>query len=184
MAIDAQRTSSTDLLLRSVAPQVVKTVRALLGSAHPDLDDAVQIALFGFARALPVFRGDCEPAGYARAIALRSAKATRRRARRHNTERAMIDPDGLASAHASPSESANANERKALLSRLFAELPPEQADVFARRIALGWSSEEIARQSGTPVNTVRSRLRLARERMRARIEEDPELSALLGRPGR
>jgi len=35
---------------------------------------------------------------------------------------------------------------------------------------LGWSLEEIASHAGVPINTVRSRIRLAKEAMRRRIE--------------
>ena len=47
------------------------------------------------------------------------------------------------------------------------------------RIVLGFSLEEIATQSGAPLNTVRSRLRLAKERLRSRIESDPALRETL-----
>ena len=49
------------------------------------------------------------------------------------------------------------------------------AEALAMRVVLGWSLEEIAAQSGAPLNTVRSRLRLAKEGMRRRIEEKPDL---------
>ena len=43
------------------------------------------------------------------------------------------------------------------------------------RIVLGCSLEEVAAQSGVPLNTVRSRIRLAKERLKGRIEADPAL---------
>ena len=43
------------------------------------------------------------------------------------------------------------------------------------RVVLGWSLEEIAAHTQVPVNTVRSRLRLAKEAMRRRIEADAAL---------
>jgi RNA polymerase sigma-70 factor (ECF subfamily) len=43
------------------------------------------------------------------------------------------------------------------------------------RVVLGWSLEEIAAHTRVPVNTVRSRLRLAKEAMRRRIEADSDL---------
>jgi DNA-directed RNA polymerase specialized sigma24 family protein len=38
---------------------------------------------------------------------------------------------------------------------------------------LGWSLEEIAQQSGAPINTIRSRIRLAKDALRRRIEASP-----------
>jgi RNA polymerase sigma-70 factor (ECF subfamily) len=40
--------------------------------------------------------------------------------------------------------------------------------------------QEVADATGAPVNTVRSRLRLAKEALRRRIEEDPALIEVLG----
>jgi len=48
------------------------------------------------------------------------------------------------------------------------------------RVVLGWSIKEIATHSGAPLNTVRSRLRLAKEALKSRIEEDPGLVEALG----
>ena len=73
-----------------------------------------------------------------------------------------------------------AARRKEALRSLLEELPTEQAEAFAMRIVLGCSLEEIARESGAPLNTVRSRLRLAKERLRSRIESDPALRETLG----
>jgi RNA polymerase sigma-70 factor (ECF subfamily) len=39
--------------------------------------------------------------------------------------------------------------------------------------------EEVAEATGVPLNTVRSRLRLAKEALRRRILEDPALAATL-----
>ena len=46
------------------------------------------------------------------------------------------------------------------------------------RVVLGCSLPEVAQATGVPVNTVRSRIRLAREHIKARIESDPRLAAL------
>ena len=63
---------------------------------------------------------------------------------------------------------------------LLDDLPPEQAEALALRTMLGWSLEEIARASAAPVNTVRSRLRLAKESLRRKIEASPGLLEALG----
>lgn len=176
---------ATSRLLRVVAPKVAGAVRAVLGANHPDKDDAVQLALIGFVRALPGFRGDCEPAGYARVIAVRVALAARKR------ERASADrrDDGADLDETAPPSTAggaacyatcDATERRELVRELLAELPDEQGEALALRVGLGWSLEEIACQTGAPVNTVKSRLRLAKERLRARIEADPALREALG----
>jgi RNA polymerase sigma-70 factor (ECF subfamily) len=65
------------------------------------------------------------------------------------------------------------------MRELLAELPPEQAEALAMRVVLGWSLEEIAVQSRAPLNTVRSRLRLAKESLRKTIESQPWLHEAL-----
>jgi RNA polymerase sigma factor (sigma-70 family) len=167
---------ATGIVVRAVAPRIVAAVRAVLGPAHPDLDDAVQHALIGFVQALPAFRGDCEPAAYGRVIAVRAALALRKRARVLSQRRdPEVETDRLEESAPTPGEHATAKERKEILRDLLAELPPEQAETLALRVVFGCSLEEVAVQTGVPLNTVRSRVRLAKERLKSRIEGDASL---------
>ena len=173
--------AATSRLLRSLASRVVRVVRAVLGSSHPDVDDVAQQALIGFIQALPAFRGDCDPARYATTIAVRTAIGARRRVRlEHSRRDPGADADAVASTAMEPGEEIASQQRKEVLRELLAELPPEQAEALAMRVVLGWSLEEIAGQSGAPLNTVRSRLRLAKESLRKTIESKPGLVELLG----
>jgi RNA polymerase sigma factor (sigma-70 family) len=172
--------AATSRLLRGLASRVVRVVRAVLGGGHPDVDDVAQQALIGFIQALPAFRGDCDPARYATTIAVRTAIGARRRVRLERSRRdADADADAVASPAMSPGDEIASQKRKEILRELLAELPPEQAEALAMRVVLGWSLEEIADQSGAPLNTVRSRLRLAKESLRRTIESQPELSEIL-----
>ena len=162
-------------LLRAIAPKLIAVVKAVLGAGHPDVDDAVQQTLIGFVQGLPAFRGDCDPTGYGRVIAVRTAVAIRKRARARDAKSDPSADADLMPGTTSPREDAFARRRKEALRSLLEELPTEQAEAFAMRIVLGCSLEEIAAESGAPLNTVRSRLRLAKERLRARIENDPDL---------
>ncbi|MDB4934434.1 MAG: polymerase sigma-70 factor, subfamily [Labilithrix sp.] len=172
--------AATSRLLRGIASRVVRVVRAVLGGSHPDVDDVSQQALIGFIQALPAFRGDCDPARYATTIAVRTAIAARRRTKvEHSRRDAGADADAVPASSAGPGEQMAAERRKVVLRELLAELPPEQAEALAMRVVLGWSLEEIAKQSGAPLNTVRSRLRLAKESLRKTIESQPGLLELL-----
>ncbi len=156
-----------------------RVVRGVMGPRSADTDDALQQALISLIHALPAFRGECEPAGYACRIAFRVALTVRKRGRRVQNERERMVADRLhdATPVAIPFEAAR---RTSLLRGLLDELPTEQAEALAMRTILGWSREEIARSSGVPVNTVRSRLRLAKEALRRKIEGDPALAEELG----
>jgi RNA polymerase sigma-70 factor (ECF subfamily) len=167
---------ATGQLLRLLAPRLGRVVRAVLGTNHPDADDAFQQSLIGLVQALPAFRGDCEPVGYATIIAVRTALAARKRSRIEQGRREDESvADAMPTLRPSQSDEVLANRRKDLMRDLLAELPAEQSEALAMRIVLGWSIKEIATHSGAPLNTVRSRLRLAKEALRSKIESDPKL---------
>ena len=172
--------AATSRLLRSLASRVVRVVRAVLGGSHPDVDDVAQQALIGFIQALPAFRGDSDPARYATTIAVRTAIGARRRTKVERSRRdAEADAEAVPTSSLGPGEEMAAQRRKEILRDLLAELPAEQAEALAMRVVLGWSLEEIATQSRAPLNTVRSRLRLAKESLRKTIESQPGLCEAL-----
>ena len=172
--------AATAKLLRLVAPEMRRVVRGVLGNHPADVDDASQQALVGLVHALPAFRGDCSPVGYACRIAFRTALALRRqRLRLRDRCDLSVDADTLCRDE-EPGQQVGASLRMELLRNLLDEIPPEQAEALTLRTVLGWSLAEISEASGAPLNTVRSRLRLAKEAVRARIEANPDLAEALG----
>jgi RNA polymerase sigma-70 factor (ECF subfamily) len=182
--VDATRKGNPEAarrLLDAVAPAMRVVVRRALGRDHPDGDDLVQESLVGFVRALDSFRGECSVLHYARRIAL--WRVLEEQKRKHTQKRAperqalRIDAErieGPSRAH----DGAHDARRRARLRELMFTLRPEQAEVLALRHVLDYSIEEIARATRVPANTVRSRLRLAKEALRARIASDPLFSEL------
>ena len=172
---------ATTALVRRVTPRVTSVVRLVMGAQTADVDDVVQQSLVAFVQALPAFRGECDPSSYASRIAARTAIASRRRARaRAAFDGAPLEEATEASGEEDPLDRALASRRMDLLRELLAAIPEEQAEALGLRVVLGWSLEEIARAAGVPVNTVRSRMRLAKEALRLRIEADPRLAEALG----
>ena len=161
-------------LVRQLAPSVIRTARTLLGASHSDLDDVVQQSLIALVQALPSFRNECTPQHFAIRISARIAVAARARfARRGERHDESIDVDAL---QAQPShEPVDAERRRHLVRELLDTLPEEQAETLALRVAMGLSLDEVAQSTGVPVNTVRSRIRLAKLALRKRIEADPVL---------
>jgi RNA polymerase sigma factor (sigma-70 family) len=167
--------AATQQLIALVWPAINRVVATVLGSHAADVEDVVQQSLIALLRALPAFRGECHPTGYASRIAVREALRARRRhqleaSRRKSLERNALDPGDPTS-----STEPAAERRRQLLRGLLGDLPDEQAEALALRVVLGWSLEEVARVSGVPANTVRSRVRLAKEALRRRIEATPQL---------
>jgi RNA polymerase sigma-70 factor (ECF subfamily) len=69
-----------------------------------------------------------------------------------------------------------AARRRVAVRALLDELPDEQSEALALRFMLGWSLADIAEVSAAPLNTVRSRIRLAKEALRRHIKGDPGLT--------
>jgi RNA polymerase sigma factor (sigma-70 family) len=174
---------ATQRLLTSVTPRMTRVVHAVLGSAHADVDDVVQQALIGFLQALPTFRGDCEPVHFASRIAVRAAVSAARRSWKARGRRDDgVDLDSIASSAAYAADHrAEVSRLKEVLRDLLSRIPDEQAEAIALRFVLGWSLEEVSRVTEAPMNTVRSRVRLAKKALRAAIEADPVLAEELGR---
>lgn len=173
--------AATQEVLRAVWPTMTRVIASVLGSTHPEVDDVLQQSLIGLLRSLSAFRGECHPAGYASRIALHTALRARKRAgfRRARTEElARLEPEERS--HPSPSEEAAGEQRRRVLRDLLSDLPDEQAEALALRVMLGWTLDEVAAATGAPVNTVRSRVRLAKEALRRRIESNPTLADTLG----
>jgi RNA polymerase sigma-70 factor (ECF subfamily) len=58
------------------------------------------------------------------------------------------------------------------VERLLGCLPPEQLDVIRRMYFIGQTGQDIARQTGVPLGTVKSRVRLAMRRLRRELQPD------------
>src|SRR4051812_34788017 len=168
---------ATRRFLDRVWPSLARVVNGVLGSRHPEVDDVIQQSLIAVLQALSAFRGECHPAGYASRIALHVALRARRNASVSRTRAQTLaqisasEPDAVW-----PGCEVSAERRKRALRDLLTELPEEQADALALRVMLGWSLEDVAQATGAPLNTVRSRVRLAKEALRRRIEADPDLA--------
>src|SRR5689334_17674193 len=74
-------TAATQALLKALAPGMIRGAHAVMGRAHPDVDDVIQQALIGLVQALPAFRGECSPQHFASRIVARTAVAATHRAR-------------------------------------------------------------------------------------------------------
>lgn len=70
-----------------------------------------------------------------------------------------------------PDEAVNLDERRARVRRAMAELPPEQHEVITLAFVDGLSHNEIAERLGLPLGTVKSRMRLAYQKMRGTVED-------------
>jgi RNA polymerase sigma factor (sigma-70 family) len=165
-------------VLAGVAPAVAAVVRLMFGARTAEAQDAVQESLVAIHAAIGRFRGEGSFAAYARRIAARVAIAARRRRASDTVDEISAE---LVAAGPTHDERIMRERRLQALRALLDELPPGQAESLGMRVVLGCTLPEVAQATGVPVNTVRSRIRLAREHIKARIESDTRLRALFER---
>ena len=75
----------------------------------------------------------------------------------------------------SPEDTAQASSLAPIVRELLATLPANLAEVLALHVVLGHTVPEIAESSGVPLETVRSRLRLAKQALRKRVLNNQKL---------
>ncbi len=172
--------AAVDEVLAFLAPPLLRAVRALMGPMHPDLEDVLQEVLIAVVDALPSFRGDCTLLHFAIRIATRRTTTARRRTRSVLgwLEGFWRAQEPLDEGPTPPGDEVLADKRRHLLRALLGEIPEAQAEALALRVALGHSIDEVAAITRAPINTVRSRLRLGKEALRARIAADPRWAEL------
>lgn len=171
-----------DALVLQVGPHLLRTVRQVLGSKHPDAEDVAQDALIAVLQALPEFRGESSFLHFAHRVALLTALAARRRqfTRERHTVADEAEDYIDENVRSSPHIDLLAQLRKQVVRSLLVELQPAIAEAIALHFVLGFTVDEIATLSAISANTVWSRLRLGKATIRQKLRRNPRLAELLG----
>jgi RNA polymerase sigma-70 factor (ECF subfamily) len=170
-------------LVRGIGPRVLRVVRQVLGSGHPEAEDVMQDAIFGVLEALPAFRGESGVLHFASRVALLTAMNARRRLRLRERHASELPPEGLDAFQApgsSPALELDARRRRRAVEALLGELPPAQAEALAMHLILGFTIAETAEACGVPENTVRSRLLTAKAALKRSVVESDVLTGDFG----
>jgi RNA polymerase sigma-70 factor (ECF subfamily) len=153
--------------LEAIAPSVRSVCRGVLGAGHLDLEDTVQECLIDILRALPKYRVEGAIVHYTNRIALRASIAARKRARsREQRQNALAEQSPVPNFAGCEESLPNLWLVRALID----ELSAVQSETVLMRMVLGCSVEEIAVATQVPVNTTKSRLRLAKDYLRRRLD--------------
>lgn len=168
-------------LLEAVSPAVYRVARTVLGASDADAQDAAQESLVALAGALGSFRGESGVLHFACRIALHVSVSARRRWRSRRAAAGGLAAEAGVTREppARSDDDVAAARRREAVRALLDTLPEEQAMTLGLRFVLGCTLREVAEATGVPENTVRSRLRLAKEALRRRIAEDPAAADLL-----
>jgi RNA polymerase sigma factor (sigma-70 family) len=146
-------------------PMVLSVCRRVAGCAQ-DAEDAFQAAFVVLARKAAEVRKQESLNSWLHGVAFRLASKLRlAELRRHRHERQA----GRQRSHATGPETAW-RELQEVLDRELQRLPPRYRAVLVLCYLEGQGHEEIARQLGCPLGTVRSRLARARDLLRRRLE--------------
>jgi RNA polymerase sigma-70 factor (ECF subfamily) len=169
-------------LLMTLAPHMLRVLRRVLGFRHPELEDIAQECAIEFASALLRFRREASVKHFACRVALQTAMNARRKmqaGKRNLMGAEFVPPEDVAGASPLPETHAAWCAGVSLVRELCDELPEAQSEVLALHCVLGYSVSEVAAICGVPLETVRSRLRVAKQVLVARAQANPVLRELL-----
>jgi RNA polymerase sigma-70 factor (ECF subfamily) len=156
--------ASFEAIVRRWQDRVGRLLARLAGpSAAPDLCQEVFLRLYG---AGPRYREEGAFTTWIYRIALNVARDAGRR-RREVLPLGNHEPLD----HARPFDVLCRREVAALVTRALAELPEALREVLVLRHYEELNFEQIARLTGTPASTLKSRFAVALTRLRARLEE-------------
>lgn len=164
---EAPALGALDALYRAHFADVWRVLRRL-GLTPPALDDAVQDVFLVAHRRLPSFEGRSSAKTWLTGIAIRVAQDHRRRTRRKGGLESLPDelPDPMAR---DPMDRVAAAEAARFLDHFLDRLDQDKREVFVLAELEELSAPEIAALLEVRVNTVYSRLRVARERFEGAI---------------
>jgi RNA polymerase sigma-70 factor (ECF subfamily) len=140
-----------------------------LGVAPSTLDDAVQEVFLVVHRRLAEFEGRSSLKTWLFGISLRVAQRVARTNARHPTD-PLCEATTFSAALLTPQDEAAQREAITLLYAILNELDPDKRAVFVMAELEQLSAPEIAEATGSPLNTVYSRLRAARSEFDASLK--------------
>jgi len=149
----------------------VRNIARYLVRGDAEADDVAQEVMVAILRKLPSFRGDGSLQSWADRIAVRQAFLALRRTKR---ARDRVDTGADLTIVPDPAGPPDLyGERRRAVAALD-HLSEEQRHALVLHHVIGMSVPEVAAETGAPIETVRSRLRLGLARLRAiHLEEVP-----------
>jgi RNA polymerase sigma-70 factor (ECF subfamily) len=149
-------------------PEVSRWIRAM-GGPEAEREDLVQDVFLIVHRRLPDFDGQ-NVAGWLYQIARHRVRDFRRLLWvRHLLFGGVPLPDSLSKGGASPADSLETSEKRALLEHLLGKLNESERAAVVLFEVDGYSGEQIAEIQGVPVNTVWARIHKARKKLKASL---------------
>lgn len=143
-----------------------------LGVPPSGLDDAVQDVFLVVHRQLRHFEGKSSLRTWLYGIARKVAFNHRRRLQRKGHTEALDEQ--AASPDGGPHDRAQDSQAAQFVREFLERLPEQRREVFLLAAVEQWSAPEVAEALNVPLNTVYSRLRVAREEFKAALAKRKE----------
>lgn len=150
-------------LMRRLLPRVRNLVRYLV-RGDSEVDDMAQLSLIAILKGLKTYRGEGSLEAWADRITVRETLryAKKRRSDRQRRDEMVPTLKVVRGEGERPDSYLDRRE----LARLLDVLPDEQRHAVVLHHALGMSVPEVAEELGVPFDTAKSRLRLAKKKLR------------------
>ena len=166
-------------------PVVERSIRRILGSSDRDHEDLAQQAMIEVVFTVDRFRGDCPLDAWASTVA---AHVVYNQLRRRTTERRIFESFRADEGEtiASGQSLSRKTSARSTLRRVLAHLDhidEHKAWAYVLHDVCGYDLREVAAITEASVSAAQTRLVRGRRELRARIEADTELVALLGQGG-
>ena len=163
-AVAAGDSGQFEALYRSLHPRLFRFVLRVLGRLEL-VDDVISETMLAVWRGARAFRAESRAATWVFGIAYRKALQALRRSG-HD----MADDHAVVATEPSPEECTGVDGVRHAIRCALASLPSDQRAAIDLTFFHGYSCEEVASILGCPIGTVKSRMFLARARLRPLLE--------------
>lgn len=165
-------------LLERIAPRVRHMVQTLVGWDE-ETGDYTNACLLAVLENLGKYRGQGPLEAWAGQLTYRVLM--RQLKRRRRSERTVTLPgEETGLARGTPERDASRRERAGAWAALLGQLPEKRREALVLRLVYGYTVAEVAGMTGTPLNTVRDRIRVGLRDLRRLVGQDPKAGELLG----
>jgi RNA polymerase sigma-70 factor (ECF subfamily) len=159
------------VLAHRLAPRVQRISQRLLRN-RADADDASQMALIEILRSAATYQDISSIERWADRITVRTVLRHARAQRRRPWQQlgALVDAETVSAPPPEVDEAGEAAPRP--VDEYLAELPAARREVLVMKHSLGYTTQEIAELTNSPVGTIKDRLVAARKQLRKLIGRD------------
>lgn len=157
----------------------VRSTALYMAAGHEDAEDYAQMAIIEILKSAGSYRGESSLESWAQKITVRTVmRQIKKRRWRGQFMVATDEYEGTTDDSAEMELSRQRALRQVAL--LFADLKPAVRAAMTMKLVFGYSIVEIAQMLDTNEHNVRYRLRVGRQKLRRRIENDPILREWIG----